>query len=163
MTAITEFYSEKGCDHAGRTLSQILIWDNVQWEQCHDYIQWLFPTREASRFNRHAPVLTDEDVQEFQSRPDLQMRISFAADRFEQFLGLNDDGVTPHWVSRDPNHNYLRITRVISSLRELGPKGRDRQFFDRIEETFLEGENRIIIGDEPMNYWRKAIGFITNG
>lgn len=41
---LVRFYSEEGAtDHAGRTLANILSFDNRTLETTHDYIQYLFP------------------------------------------------------------------------------------------------------------------------
>src|SRR5687767_14960180 len=62
--AIVEFYSG-GRDSAGRTLDEILAWDDDRLEAIHDYIQWLFPTRQPSGVNPFAPLVTDATVRAF--------------------------------------------------------------------------------------------------
>ena len=48
---LVKFYRGSGTDHAGRTLDEILTWDDAALESVHDYIQWLFPNPDASRAN----------------------------------------------------------------------------------------------------------------
>lgn len=57
---VLEFYDGTGRDHMGRRLDDILNKDDDWLESSHDYIQWLFPLYVASRYNPHAPLLTDE-------------------------------------------------------------------------------------------------------
>ena len=62
----------------GRTLDEILNWNDQAMEAVHDYVQWIFPTDEASMFNSQAPLLSpslqaicrkDEQIQEnFEAR-----------------------------------------------------------------------------------------------
>jgi hypothetical protein len=40
------FYRGLAPDNRGRYLREILLWDDVDLEYVHDYIQWLFPTFE---------------------------------------------------------------------------------------------------------------------
>ena len=54
---IVPFYLGDKPDLEGRRIQQIWTWDFVELECVHDYIQWLFPLSEKSRFNSHAPNL----------------------------------------------------------------------------------------------------------
>ncbi|MGH9411741.1 MAG: opioid growth factor receptor-related protein, partial [Vicinamibacterales bacterium] len=49
-SVVVDLYSG-GSDDEGRTLQQILAWDDDRLERAHDYIQWLFPTRQPSGVN----------------------------------------------------------------------------------------------------------------
>ena len=56
------FLTAKGHDHRGRSFADMLAFDDSALEPHHDYIQWLFPLPEASRFNMEEPVLSWEDI-----------------------------------------------------------------------------------------------------
>jgi hypothetical protein len=58
--------------------------------------------------------------------------------------------LTPH------NHNFLRITRILTCLRELGLEGWSQAFFRGLEG--IHGEWPNVIGAESMRYWREAAG-----
>ena len=58
---IVAFYRRGAADDRGRTLDAILAWDDNRLEAVHDYIQWLFPLDEPSRFNPSATLLTPRD------------------------------------------------------------------------------------------------------
>jgi hypothetical protein len=62
-------------DSSGRTLEDIWLWDYQKLEYTHDYIQWLFPLKEKSRFNRNAPILNDEVIQAFRTDEQLRLRL----------------------------------------------------------------------------------------
>jgi hypothetical protein len=124
---IVEFY-EGGKDHAGRTLSKILSWDDELLERKHDYIQWVFPNRRPSPYNEHAPLVTDETVMAFRQSSALRSRLAESTDRMEAFYA-ETTGFKPSWVS-DANHNYLRITRILLCLVDLGLPDRAQLFFE---------------------------------
>ena len=42
------FLTGIGRDHRGRSLAEVLAFDDSALEQHHDYIQWLFPLPEAT-------------------------------------------------------------------------------------------------------------------
>ena len=64
---IVVFYSG-GTDGNGRTLREILGWSDATLEGVHDYIQWVFPTRQPSGVNPFAPLVTAETVRAFAAR-----------------------------------------------------------------------------------------------
>ena len=57
MTPLVKFYRGEGRDSEGRLLSEIWAWGNQELEDVHDFIQWLFPLPEPSRFNADAPLM----------------------------------------------------------------------------------------------------------
>eukprot|EP00419_Tripos_fusus_P011124 CAMPEP_0172656924 /NCGR_PEP_ID=MMETSP1074-20121228/1729_1 /TAXON_ID=2916 /ORGANISM="Ceratium fusus, Strain PA161109" /LENGTH=677 /DNA_ID=CAMNT_0013471899 /DNA_START=53 /DNA_END=2082 /DNA_ORIENTATION=- len=63
------FLRGTGVDAHGRRFEDIMEWDFRRMERSHDYIQWLFPTDEPSRFNSRAPVLTPDLVTIFRKDP----------------------------------------------------------------------------------------------
>src|SRR5207244_8430299 len=72
----------------GRTLAGIPAWDDDRLEAVHDYIQWLFPTRQPSGVNPFAPLITDATVRAFERDPTLGNRLRQAFDRMLAFYGL---------------------------------------------------------------------------
>ena len=97
---------------------------NREWEDCHNYIQWLFPTTESSG---HAPqaFLLAEYWFSFREDAVLKARMARALHRFLTFLGLDSTlhGIAGRWpyVDRDKftpkNHNRRRISRALRSTR----------------------------------------------
>lgn len=113
MTAIVDFLQGAGTDGAGRTVFQVIALDDASIEGIHDFIQWLFPLAEPSGANRRAPVLSAEDVETVQACSMAQCALAAATDRMASFYGHNT-----HWLTAQ-DHNHLRITRIIKSLRLL--------------------------------------------
>ncbi len=130
VSNMVAFYRGAAPDAAGRTIAEIWAWDHRRLEMQHDYIQWLFPLPEASRFNPDAPQLTAADAALFRGDADLQARLSVSRDLMLRFYGLAFDGQTVTRAADFPvraadwltslNHNHLRLTRILLSLGYLG-------------------------------------------
>jgi hypothetical protein len=138
-------------------------WSDEELEQTHDYIQWWFPLSEPSQFNADAPLLTYDDIEAFKSDSAMRnaMRHSFV--RFMAFLGLHSDGnsVEPlagfparrfEQMWRRPNHNWLRITRVLKSLRLCRLNHEASCFWSAIQHLQNQGYD---FGDS-FAYWKRA-------
>jgi hypothetical protein len=162
-TDLLAFY-RGGRDTEGRTLDQILAWDDVELEYVHDYIQWLFPTTRRSAFNPVAPVLTDEVISFFRRDGALRDRLLAAFDRMLRFYGfVRVKGAVergPAWARRSRewlapgDHNLRRITRILDSLSTLGLGDEARAFLRALEA--LDERERRAIGPLTYRYWREA-------
>jgi hypothetical protein len=108
--SILSFF-EGGRDLLGRSHAEILALDDGALEARHDYIQWLFPLTEASRAVPGSPVLTEDDVAQLRESATAQQRMGDAAARMRLFYERTSDWLAPF------DHNQLRITRIIRSLR----------------------------------------------
>lgn len=151
MDPIIAFYSHNGTDHQGRTLKQIWNFSDDELEKSHDYIQWLFPTTEPSKFNSNAPLLTSETVCEFGEDEEMTSSLITSSFIFQRFLKLDNE--IPFWVqktgSRD-NHNCLRISRVIASLNIIGLHERAESFYSAVLKAYIRN-NPL-----PVYHWNYA-------
>lgn len=167
MSKIIDFYREEAGNNNGYFLRDILGWSDGALEMDHDYIQWLFPSNEPSNFNADAPVLTQEDAAIFRADPELQEKVKESFLRILKFFELelsekDYDGIVvrtvnslqevPVWL-RAFNHNMLRATRVIKSLRLLGLEAYALVFFGYLEEFAWKHDQ---ISDNTLDYWRAA-------
>jgi hypothetical protein len=107
------FLAGTGQDDAGRTIAQVLAFDGSDLEMHHDYIQWLFPLNEPSRAVSGSPVLTTGDIGRIRNDTLAATNLRAAATRMGAFYDS-----TSHWLGAF-DHNHLRITRIIKSLRLL--------------------------------------------
>mmetsp|Transcript_76784 Transcript_76784/g.173665 ORF Transcript_76784/g.173665 Transcript_76784/m.173665 type:complete len:209 (-) Transcript_76784:87-713(-) len=167
------FFQGVGTDDKGRTLEQILRWDNDTMEMVHDYIQWLFPTNEASQFNPHAPLLTRDVVHAFHQDETMQRNFRRCLDRFFAFLGLEfrGGGDQPLKVAKAANfesrtrtcwrgmmgmgnHNWLRITRVLHCLGMLGMKKEQQALYQCLERLYQDG----LPVESAIGHWRERAG-----
>ena len=69
MSDLIAFYRGLAPDSEGRTLADLWAFSDREMEDIHDFIQWMFPLREPSRFNPDAPLLTAADIAAFQADP----------------------------------------------------------------------------------------------
>jgi len=148
---IVAFYEGFGADHRGRSFEEILGFDDDALEYIHDYIQWLFPLMEPSAFNPWAPVLTQEDVRAFQASETLRQKLGRAFERIWLFYGFDEnrrDWVTPG------NHNFLRLTRILTSTKLLGRPDCTGKLFAALEELY--GTHSSVIGPVTYRYWKNA-------
>lgn len=165
---IVSLYSG-GADSAGRTHAGILAWDDERLEAVHDYIQWLFPTRQPSGVNPSATLVTDATIQSFARDPALRDRLRQAFDRMLVFYGLRwqgnrvqiDESRFPArarvWL-RPGNHNHLRLTRIMESLATLGLAEEARALQRCLLEDICAGPGAESVSPRTADYWRHAIG-----
>lgn len=166
MSRLLDFYREKRPDSEGRSLKEILDWPDDDLEAVHDFIQWLFPLPEPSQFNPDAPLLTTKDIQVFKSDPTLQANLMKSFERILAFLGfsLAEDGkvvegenfparIPDVWAM--PNHNWLRITRILRSMTLLGMEVQAQALYDRLGAYYQS--RRFPIPANTFRYWTDAV------
>lgn len=172
---IVRFYDPniQAKDRRGRTSSSILAWSDDELEYHHDYIQLLFPLPEGSPFNPSAPVIDEATFNAFRSRLELQTQLRVSLQRMLHFYGFqfasetanggdsqtlqvvdgsNYPEASRNWVRRF-NHNHLRITRILRSLRVLGLENEALEFFKALKCVYEGGK----IGQKSMMFWTRAI------
>jgi hypothetical protein len=141
------FHRGTGADSEGRLLEEILAWPDLKLEAVHDYIQWLFPLPEPSAFNPRAPLLDAETIATFRADPALAASLRRAFRRMREFYQ------SPHWMEPG-NHNLLRLTRILKSLRLLGLEDEAAELHAWLES--LPPEARARIGARAYAFWREA-------
>jgi len=146
-SAILSFL-EGGHDRLGRSHAAILALDDATLEARHDYIQWLFPLPEPSRAVSGSPVLTAGDVASLQASAAVQARMADAAARMRLFYSRTSDWLAPF------DHNQLRITRIVRSLRLICGDTRADAFRDFALD-------RVAAAGAPVNarslqFWRES-------
>lgn len=106
----------------GMYLDDIIAEDDHWWEQCHCFIQILFPNPMPSKMNPDAPIIEDFSVFDGVYK----YNICLAVNRFLSFLGIGvltatytDYDRIGEWFRPD-NHNILRVTRLLIFLRGVG-------------------------------------------
>ncbi len=171
MSQLIQFYAGRAPDKVGRTIDDIWSWTHLNLEVIHDYIQWLFPLDEPSRFNASAPLVTRQDIAAFRTDPALRARILKSLAVMLTFYGFSlDDGggdgpvvrraanfETCHatWDTRG-NHNFLRITRILKSLSLFGLETHARAFLAELE-TLYRADRNTRNDATTWQYWRTAV------
>lgn len=135
-------------------------------ERAHGYIQWLFPLREPG-MNMMQEPLSPAEIEIMRSDESIQSKIQQAYQLMLDFFGMQLVDNTTGQIDRLPNdnyidrydnlnrssHNYLRITRILKSLGELGFEHYKLPFClfiwkEMCESTYLPNLNR-----SARDYW----------
>lgn len=138
---LASFYLDEEPNTNGVTLADIMSYNNIQMERVHNYIQWLFPNMEPSGFHE-SPEITEFDIRSIRARGKPAMLAALA--KFRQFLASAD------WCHVG-NHNLLRITRIIRSLRLFGLETEAREF---AESCLEQGQHLDTV---TLMYWRRSL------
>jgi hypothetical protein len=172
--SILSFYSNQPIDHSNRKLEDIWKFNDDELEGYHTYIQWLFPLTEPSAYNFAAPVLDKGVILEFRQSPVLQQRLLASLQVMLKFYGFKIDESNNaikimksdeyavkknNWISH-MNHNYLRITRILTCLRLLGLEEYSKAFFASLKQVYAE--ESFEIGEVTLDYWRKTQNLIRD-
>jgi hypothetical protein len=164
--AIVAFY-QGGRDTAGRTLAEIVSWNDDRLEAVHDYIQWLFPTPQPSGINPDAPIVTDASAAAFAADPVLRDRLRGALERMLVFYGLRRKGSrvvidagafalrSRVWL-RPGNHNHLRLTRIMQSLTALGLRDDALALRRCLLEDVCGGPQGDNVSERTRGFWNAA-------
>jgi len=142
--ALTGFLGGSTPDSRGRYITEIYSLSDQEIENTHDFIQWVFPLPEASRAVFNAPVLSEHDVRDIRDNEMAQENLSRSSDWYLGFLKRNK-----HWMTKY-DHNHLRITRAIKSVRLLIGDQEADKFRTQIFE---------VLGDAISNIDPKAVSF----
>lgn len=156
---IAEYYSSG-------SIEQDLSMNLEDMEARHDYIQYMFPLMEASAHNPHSPILSMRQVEEFRKNDVFLQKMKSAWAKMLTFYGLarNEKEViksdqferrNPVWL-RPENHNFLRVTRMIKSLRIMGLEQEAAATFLAFKQIYQSYPS--VIGFSTFNYWQSAIG-----
>ncbi|HXF54312.1 MAG TPA: opioid growth factor receptor-related protein [Hyphomicrobiaceae bacterium] len=148
-TALLGFLAGEGRDGAGRTLEEVLAFDDRAIERHHDFIQWLFPLPEPSGANPAAPVLTAAEIAAVRADPGLQAAIKRALQRMSAFYAA-----TSHWLVPD-DHNHLRITRIIRSSGLLLGREAAEQFYRLV--LARNASTASPVSERSRQFWRTAL------
>lgn len=142
-------------DASERTLEEVLEHDDVWLEREHNYIQWLFPLQEESQQVHDAPILSPEDVDVLRKDTNAIANQKRAVERMLQFYKNND-----HWLTA-MDHNHLRITRILKSVRLLQSLEAAEVIYNELSELAHEAGDPI----DPKNfaYWTDAVGLSYEG
>lgn len=158
---IIDFYINGGKDTKGRTLEEILNYSNLKFDIVHDFIQWIFPTNEQSLHNPDAPVLTAEEIGILRGSEKAKNNMRKSLSRFMIFLGIEGhEDLNPYYYRvnwcYNKNHNLLRITRVIKSLKIFGLDEEAEDFHKKVV-NYVEENNvsngTLLFWEDSLNNW----------
>ena len=163
------FYLGEATDSEGRWLRDLRAWNAGRLESVHDYIQWLFPTRQRSQFNASAPTLDAATIQAFRSDDRLRAALLDSLGQMLAFYGFrarDEDGrpiIEPaaNWDARSRewfhagDHNLLRITRILDCLNTLGLEAHARALLRALDGVCDAAP--ATIPRRTREFWRSAV------
>ncbi len=168
MGKIIDFYRGQTVTDRGYSYEQILNWSYDTLEHTHDYIQWLFPLPEPSVAVPYSPVLQSSEIEAFQQDQTLQSRLRESFQKMLAFYGLTlniqNQAIalekSSDYLARKNNllthpHNFLRITRILRSLRLLGLETEAQAFFTFLQELYQQDSDQI--GQTTFTFWERAV------
>lgn len=165
INPLIAFYLSSGTDRAGRSHGDIVSFSDEMLEKDHTYIQWLFPLFEKSQFNPDAPTLDGEVVSAFLLNKDMQTAFLASYCRMMAFYRLVSYSVSRNWRKtealdkkpwwlRKGDHNFRRLTRIMTSLRILGFATESQSLFDCLRGLYEA--NKDCIGQETFDFWQAS-------
>lgn len=166
---ILAFYRGEGRDDRGRTLEEILRFDDEELEETHDYVQWLFPLDVPSSVQPWAPLVDRKCQERLRADPALGNALRRALKRMLEFYGLrvverggriaiergeNFTRRAEVWLTPG-NHNFLRLTRIMTSLHLLGQQDLALALQRSLKDVYRDFGQ--IVGATTFGYWSNAI------
>ena len=143
-----DFLTHRGKDFKGKTLKDIWSFSDQEIENTHDFVQIIFPLNKPSQSVFHGYFLdTDELVNKLKNNTQVKESILKSSKWFFSFLQRN-----MYW-NRSHDHNHLRITRVIESLRLLVSDEEANTFYTNVLEL-INDNNKI--NTTALNFWKNA-------
>jgi len=146
-----------------------MAFDHDALEWTHDYIQWLFPLDLPSSVQPWAPVVDRQCQEKFRADPKSGDALRCSLERMLEFYGLriveqndevtiergnNFDERSAVWLTRG-NHNFLRLTRIMTSLSLLGQKKLAVALQRCLDDVYREFGRTI--GETTRAYWTSAV------
>jgi len=172
-----EFYSNKRASKPeGDTIENI----HKKWlgkygllEAHHGYIQWLFPIREDG-LNHYAEQLQLHEAKAIASDPILQGRIITSYELMLNFYGMKLVDRKTGKIERNPEnwkeryshlnhsfHNYLRITRILKCLGEVGLEHFKIHFVKHVLKEIYENKQLTNCRESCTKYWATVLRIET--
>ena len=154
---IYNFYVNEEKDLYGRTFNDILNKNKFWLEFSHNYIQRLFPLNENSKYDKTAPILTIELIQNMKNNNIVRENMLKALDVMLRLYSIQDypNNIKWHYWITPYNHNYKRLTRIIKSLKLIDLEEYALSLYDYL--TLIYNKFPLLIGKETFEYWTNAI------
>ena len=146
--AVLGFLNGTAADIHGRTFDDVMGFSDEQIEHTHNFIQWLFPLPEPSLSVPGSPCISDAEITSIKDSRAAVANLNIAADWYLNFLARNQ-----HWI-KPYDHNHLRITRAIKSLRLLSGDEAAEGFKTAV--TTLAGKGIEKISLRATRFWEDA-------
>jgi len=144
-------------------------WGRYNWlEMHHGYIQWLFPIREHG-LNSYAQPLQQHEAKAIAADSVLQGRVVRSYELMLDFYGMQiadkQSGKlarSASWQPRYDNlnssfHNYLRITRILKCLGEVGLEHYKLPFVEHVLDEVYNKKQLTNCYESCCKYWAPVL------
>ena len=150
------FYLNATKNNNGLGLEEIWMMTDEELENDHEIVQWVFPTIEESNFNPEAPLLKNVDIQLWNANPQLIDNLRTSFNRYLKLFGLKyEEGKIADTDMKDvwkyPNHNWMRVTRILNSLKTLGLTEESEAFYDFLKVRFKDATG---LAKQSFSCWK---------
>lgn len=155
---LIRFFRNEQADCEGRMLDDILKYSPEEIEDYHNFIQWIFPTKEMSEYNSNAPTIDDKFKNVFQNNEIAKSNFCKSCQLYLNYIGFqcNKSEIVckpnPSMFYELPTHNLLRITRVLNSLNQIGNFACSRQLYRLLRKEAELHPNKI--NNTTLQYWQ---------
>ena len=161
---ITKFYKNELSTPDGYTLDDISHFSDYELEQEHGFIQFIFPLIEPSNIIKNCPILTEEDIKflhfDHISRHNLKLMF-YKMLGFYRFKVISDGKIvkieSPKtedlWWLTPYNHNILRITRILKSMKLLNYFDYSLALFEELKKL----KDHPAVKSKSFKFWEDVI------
>lgn len=147
------FHEAKAPLANGNRRDTLLFLSDEEFESNHGFIQWAFPTNEKSHHNFTAPTLDLESAVWLAENQEFVTFLENMTARFLEFLQRNR-----HWV-QSHDHNHLRISRALKSIRMLHSYELANWFYERVLEFAGDAEQSM---PKAYSIWEQKLSKTHN-
>ena len=159
---LLRFFREEPDGAIPHSLSDIARFSDGEMERYHDFIQWIFPTMERSRYRPSAPVISPQFADHLGSDECALKGYCKGCKRYLHYMGFDcnghsqivelSDGI-PFW--KLPGHNYLRMTRMLNSLRQTGHPECSKRLYCTMMAV-LDKSPKHWVNNSTLDFWRQT-------
>lgn len=150
-------------------------WANYRrLEYEHGFIQWLFPVFESSGVNWDAEALDKEEAKKMREDFEISTRVIRSYRLMLNFYGMRLMSVATGEIARWPEiwrerydnlnwsgHNSLRITRILTSLGELGFQRYKKPWLDFLTNEITQNRQIPNCRSSLAGFWSKTIDYAS--
>jgi hypothetical protein len=161
---IIQFYKNEISNEEGYYFDQVMKFNKTELERFHCFIQYLFPLLEPSEKVRTAPIITQEEIDIFKSDHLIRTKLKKAFFKMLDFYRLSyckngksieiKKEVELLWWVKPYDHNLLRMTRMLKSMKLLGYFDYSLSLFEVLKE-YKNHHNEFI--KKSYLFWENAI------
>lgn len=159
---LLRFFKGEEDERIRHTLSRITEFSDAEMEMYHNFIQWIFPTMEQSEYHPSAPTIDGKFAHALHQDACALAGYCKGCRRYLRYMGLECKGDGD--ICRIPNtppfwqlsgHNYLRITRVLNSLRQTGHTECSKALYAQMMQI-LDADPTNYVGRMTLEYWART-------